>query len=94
MKRITPQVKAIADAHMRARSEGKFDNIVVRSKAELIEALWSGRTFSALMDEIEWRYCNVTSLALVELSNGTYQSKSYKANVYKGFKNLLQCKPH
>jgi hypothetical protein len=90
MKRITTQVKSIADAHMKARSEGNFDNIVVRSKAELIEALWSGRTFSALMDEIEWRYCNINSLVLNEMSNGTYQSNSYKSNVYKGFKNLLQ----
>ena len=90
MKRITTQVKAIADAHLKARSEGKFDNILVRSKAELFEALWSGRTFSALMDEIEWRYCNVTSLVLNEMSKGTYQSNSYKSNVYKGFKNLLQ----
>jgi hypothetical protein len=90
MKRITPQAKAIADAHMKARSEGKFDDIVVQSKAQLIEALWSGRTFSALMDEIEWRYCNITSLMLNEMSKGTYQSNSYKSNVYKGFKNLLQ----
>lgn len=90
MKRITPRVKAIADAHMRARGEGKFDDIVIRSKAELLEALWSGRTFSALMDEIEWRYCNITSIVLSEISKGTYQSRSYKANVYKAFKNLLQ----
>lgn len=90
MKRITPQVKAIADAHIRARGEGKFDDIVVQSKAELFEALWSGRTFSKLMDEIEWKYCNVTSLVLNGISNGTYQSKSYKSNVYKAFKHLLQ----
>ena len=91
MKRISPEVKAVADAHLRAQSEGKFDDIVVKSKAELIEALWSGRTFSALMSEIEWRYCNVTSVALTRISNGTYQSRSYKSNIYKGFKNLLQC---
>ena len=90
MQRITKEVKAIAYAHLKARSEGKFDDIVVRSKAELFEALRAGKTFSSLMDEIEWRYCNVTSLVLNEMSKGTYQSNSYKSNVYKGFKNLLQ----
>lgn len=90
MQRITKEVKAIAYAHLKARSEGKFDDIVVRSKAELFEALRAGKTFSALMDEIEWRYCNITSLVLNEMSKGTYQSNSYKSNVYKGFKNLLQ----
>ena len=91
MQRITKEVKAIAYAHLKARSEGKFDNIVVRSKAELIEALRAGKTFSALMDEIERKYCNITSLLLLELSSGTHQSKSYKSNVYKAFKHLLQC---
>lgn len=86
--RITKQVKAIADAHIEAKKNGKFDDIHVKTKSELVEALWNGRTFSDVLKQIEFRYCSVTSLIL----SGTldYTSKSYVSNVYKGFKNLLQ----
>lgn len=92
MKRISKEVKAIADAHLIAKAEGKFDDVIVRDKSELLEALWSGKTFSHLMLEIEIRFCSVTSVALTIISDGKYQSNSYKANIYKGFKKLLQTK--
>jgi hypothetical protein len=39
MKRITPQIKKIADLHIQAKKEKKFDNPKVTTKAEIIQKL-------------------------------------------------------
>lgn len=86
MKRITPEIKAIADAHIKAIAESKFDDPVVSSKEELIEALKQGKTFSELINQIETRFISVGSCVL---SRFGHQSDSYRNGIYKGFKQLF-----
>jgi len=87
MKRITPEIKRIADAHIQARIEGKFDDPKVSTKEEVFEQIKEGKTFSDLMEEIELRYAPITAIFLDR--HLTYLSHSYKAGVYKGFKKLF-----
>lgn len=86
MKRITPEVKAIADAHLKAIADGKFDDPMVSSKEELIDALKQGKTFSELVSQIEARFISVGSSVF---SRFGYQSESYRKGIYKGFKHLF-----
>lgn len=88
MKRITPQVKAIADAHIRAKQTGHFDNVQVTTKEQVMQALRDGKTFSEVLNQIEMRYCSITSLLMS--SHFDYTSQSYKTSIYKGFKSILQ----
>jgi hypothetical protein len=88
--RIKTQVKAIADAHIEARSTGKFDNPKVTTKEEVINALLEGKTFEGVMEQIEFRYCSITSILLN--SRFQHSSNSYRSSIYKGFKFLLNDK--
>ena len=88
MGRITPQVKAIADAHIQARQSGKFDNPTVRTREELFEKLSSGQTFEEVLRQIEVRFASIGSILMS--TTMLYVSQSYKSAVYKGFKALLQ----
>lgn len=87
-KRISPAVKAIADAHIAARKTGNFDNPPVRTQADVLAALFAGKTFTAVLEQVELRYCSIGSLLISRHLD--HESKSYKAGVYKGFKALLQ----
>jgi hypothetical protein len=87
MKRISPKTKAIADAHIKARLEGNFDDPKVTTKQEMFDAILEGKTFSGLLDEIEVRFTSITSIILSRKL--FHQSKNYKSGVYKGFKILL-----
>jgi hypothetical protein len=87
MKRISPQTKAIADAHIKARLNSSFDDPQVTTKEEMIDALLQGKTFSALLDTIEMRFTSITSILLSR--SLFHQSDNYKSGVYKGFKILL-----
>jgi hypothetical protein len=88
--RITPEIKLIANAHIKAKITGKFDDPVVNNKAELIKALHEGKTFSQLLDTIEIRFCSIGTLLL---ASGTildqHISNNYRSGIYKGFKTLL-----
>ena len=75
MKRITKKVKAIADAHIEAKLKGEFDNPYVATKQDLIKELEDGKTFRSLLDNIEARYCTITSMLLSSTALGV--SKSY-----------------
>jgi hypothetical protein len=87
MKRITPEIKAIADAHIEARSKGIFDNPEVNTKEEILQALRDGKTFSEVLKVIEVRYISITSLLMS--SQLDYVSDAYRKGVYKGFKTLF-----
>ena len=88
MKKITSSVKAIADAHISARIEGnKFDKIQVANVGELHQQLLKGKVIEAVLDEIEIRYCPITSIFLSRQL--LYTSKAYRSGVYKGFKVLF-----
>lgn len=87
MKKISKQTKAIADAHIQARISGTFDNPPVTTRQEVIDALKDGKTFEAVLDQIEMRFTSITAIILSRQL--FHQSKNYKAGVYKGFKILL-----
>lgn len=87
MKRITPQIKAIADAHIEAKKTGIFDDPTVATKAELLSQLRAGKTFSLVIREIEFRYISITSNLMS--SQLGFVSDAYVKGVYKGFKTLL-----
>jgi hypothetical protein len=86
--RITKETKQIADAHIKARIDGTFDDLDVSSREELIQALRDGKTFSRLLEVIELDFTSITSILLSRKL--FYQSKNYINGVYKGFKILLQ----
>lgn len=87
MKRITPEIKRIADAHIQARIDGKFDDPIATTEDEVFAHLRDGKTFSALMEEVELRYAPITAIFLAR--HLAHQSHSYKSGVYKGFKKLF-----
>lgn len=87
MKRITPHVKSIADAHIKAKRLNQFDDIPVMSPEDLIVRLREGKTFSSLLHYIETKYVSVTSLILAGAFN--HETDAYKKGVYKGFKQLF-----
>jgi hypothetical protein len=86
--RITKETKQIADAHIKARIDGTFDDPNVNTREELIQALRDGKTFSGLLDRIEMKFTSITSILLSRKL--FHQSKNYTNGVYKGFKILLQ----
>ena len=86
MKRITPELKAIADAHIEARKNNSFDDPYVTSAKEAFNALKEGKTFSSLMEDIEIRFVSVTSNIYARVLD--YQTDAYKKGIYKGFKTL------
>jgi hypothetical protein len=93
-KRISPKVKAIADAHLEAKLRGYFDDPRVTTRDEVIDSLSAGKTFSEVLSQIEIRFCSITSMMLasnVLRLNGDvgYLSANYKRDVYRGFKALL-----
>lgn len=85
--RISKETKAIADRHIEAKRLGKFDNPKVNTKPEVITELKNGRTFEEVLKQIEARFCSMTSLVIGAMG---HETKSYKRQVYHGFKTLLQ----
>ncbi len=81
------EIRAIADSHIRARRDGSFDDIPVKSPDELKQKLKEGKTFSTLLNYIETRYVSVTSLILAGAFN--HETDAYKRGIYKGFKTLM-----
>jgi hypothetical protein len=88
MKRITKEVKAIADAHMQAKLTGKFNEVYFNSREDLLNKMKEGYTFSLVIDQIETRFVSVTSLICQRAFDHT--TDAYKKAVYKGFKTLYE----
>jgi len=87
--RITKNQAKIRDRHLKAKQEGSFDypnGHKINSRDELIKILNSGKTSQGFLEEIEIRYCNVTSIML---SNMSYNSQSYRSGINKGFSKIL-----
>lgn len=92
MKRITKEIKAVADAHIKASLEKNFthpnkDVLVVGSYAEFIDNLAKGETYAYLVDEIEMKFASMTSLFYQRVFE--HQTETYKKAMYKGFKNMF-----
>ncbi len=88
MKRITPEVKKIADAHIEAKLSGSWNPAPIIDSYDLLEKVKSGYTYQGLLEEIEIRYVSITSLILASALN--YRTDAYVKAIYKGFKTLLQ----
>ncbi len=89
-KRISKQAKAIADKHIAAKLSGQFDNPQVSTKEDIISSLMAGKTFSAVLETIETRFCSIGTLLLASgIVLDVHLSDNYKANIYKGFKILI-----
>ena len=87
MKRITPQIKKIADAHIEARITRKWDNPICKTAQDVFKFTLDGKTIEPLMDEIEIRNCSITSIVMAKQLS--HPSLAYKKGVYQGFSNLL-----
>ena len=88
MKRISKQVKAIADAHIEAKITGKFLEQHVTNKDELLQSIVDGYTYKQLLDLVEVNYVTITSQLTSTLLG--HVSDAYKKQVYKGFKEILK----
>ncbi len=88
--RISKQAKAIADRHLEALKTGNFDDPVVHTKQEVIDALRAGKTLSGVIDQIETEFISVGSIMISKIFK--HESKSYRAGIYKGFKILIDKK--
>lgn len=88
MKRISKQVKAIADAHIEAKMTGKFLEQHVTNKDELLQSIVEGYTYKQLLDLVEVNYVTITSQLTSTLLG--HVSDAYKKQVYKGFKETLK----
>lgn len=86
MKRISKQVKAIADAHIEAKMMGRWIGQDVKNKEELLQSLLIGCTYKQLLDLVEVNYVTITSQMLISVG---YVPDSYKKQVYRGFKEVL-----
>ena len=88
MERITPQIKAIADAHLEEKKRGHYDNPKVYSNNEVLDKMLEGYTFSKVVDEIEIRYMSITTQLMGATIFG-HISDGYKRDFYKGFKEIF-----
>lgn len=87
MKRITKQIKGIADAHIMAKVKDEFDDTPITDLDDLKRNVLQGKTYRSLIDSIEVDYCEVTSMLL--LRQFKHITDSYRSGVYKGFKDLF-----
>jgi hypothetical protein len=85
-KRISKELKAIADAHIQAKISG-FNPVPCKGREELADALKSGATYPTLLEGIETRFCTITSLLGSSLLG--HVCDSYRKQVYKGFKTVF-----
>ena len=88
MKRMTTQIKAIANAHLEAKKRGQYDNPKVYSNEEALNKMLEGYTFSKVVDEIEIKYMSITTQLMGATLFG-HISDGYKRDFYKGFKEIF-----
>lgn len=82
-KRLPKEWKVIADAHIKACMNKQFDDVFVSNDKEIYAAMREGKTFTNILEEIEIRYCSMTSIMTFKLF--AHVSESYKRGIYKGF---------
>jgi hypothetical protein len=88
MKRISKQTKAIADAHIQARLDEKWDtDLNIKTADDVMTALLNGKVIEEVMNQVEVRYCSITAGLTARLMG--YASENYRRDVYRGFKYLL-----
>jgi hypothetical protein len=88
MKRISKQVKAIADAHIEAKITGNFLGQPVTNKDELLQSIVYGYTYKQLLNLVEINYVTTTSLMMSSVIG--HITDAYRKQVYYGFKEILK----
>lgn len=89
MNRLTKLQSKIANAHLQASANDKFNPIHIGNVDDLVQGLIDGYTFPDLYREIEMRYVPVGSILMASGTLFSHQSASYKATIRRGFKNIL-----
>jgi hypothetical protein len=85
----TSEVYKIADAHIKARTEGEWgESPRITNTKELIEKLKEGFLYEQVLEEVEIRFVSTYSLIVVR-SMGSV-TETYKNSIRKGFRVLLQ----
>jgi hypothetical protein len=87
MKRITKVQKDIADRHIDAKFADKFDDVDFNDISGIISGLKAGKAYREILDEVELRHVNITSLMIGAVL--AHKTKAYQAGVYSGFKKFL-----
>jgi hypothetical protein len=88
MKRISKQVKAIADAHIEAKITGNFLEENISSKSDLLDSIVNGYTYKQLLYLVEVNYVTITSQLMSSVVG--HVTDAYRKQVYKGFKEILK----
>ena len=81
------QIRLVTDAHINAKISGKYDNPLVMSKEDIVREMLNGKTFSAVINQIESRFISITSQLMS--SQFGHVSNTYRTQVYNAIKTLL-----
>ena len=86
MKKISKQVKAIADRHIEARlGQRAFDEMPDDITLEqLLSDMMEGKTYEYVIKRVEAKFCSIGSSVMAHVIQ--HCSKSYQSAVYKGFR--------
>jgi len=87
MNRISKQTKAIADKYISARQNNVFHPLTATTRSEVIQGILRGEVYEEVLNQIEVRYCSITSTLIGRQFAHTTQA--YRSSIYKGFKALL-----
>jgi len=89
MTRITKLQNEIVKRHLEAKANNKFSDPPVSTLESVKEALLKGETIRFLYEEIEIRHCSIGAIILSNPGTFNHMSQSYKAEIRKGFKIVL-----
>lgn len=92
MKRITKEIKAVADAHIKASAEKNFTHpnkevLAIGSLQELVDSLSRGETYAFLSYQAEMQFVTITSMMYSRVFE--HQTEAYKKSMYKAFKVMF-----
>jgi chaperone required for assembly of F1-ATPase len=87
MNRISKETKAIADKYITARQNNVFHPLTATTREEVIQGIMRGEVYEEVLNQIEVRYCSITSTLIGRQFAHTTQA--YRGSIYKGFKVLL-----
>ena len=88
MKRLNKLQRSIINRHIEAKLADNFDiSTGPKSVDEIREALISGKTIKGLFDEIQFRFCSVTSIMLGSMN---HVSQNYRKDIAKGFRRVFE----
>lgn len=88
LKRITPQIKAIADRHSNiVFTNGTFTNPRVENTEQVLEKLYAGETFETIL---EWAEDDTCGVGTKIMARSGFRTDAYVAGIRKSFNTLIQ----